>query len=59
MLFGSYQDILLQSQISNQVHTIFCTGDPEDFVLLTDFLPEDRALRERLKEDQLVSESRE
>ena len=57
MLFGSYQDILLHSQISNQEYTIFfCTGDPEDFVLLTDFLPEDRALRERLKEDQLVSE---
>ena len=30
-------------------------GEPEDYYLLTDFLPEDRALRERLKEDRLVS----
>jgi len=29
------------------------TGDPEDYYLLTNFLPEDRILRERLKEDKI------
>ena len=42
----------------NHNQSILSSGDPEDYYLLTNFLPEDRILRERLKEDKIVSSER-
>ena len=39
----------------NLSEAISFLGEPEGYYLLTDFLPEDRVLRERLKEDRIVS----